>query len=487
MVAGEIGMRLTRSKIFLVCLLSFVGGVGLSSLARIEFIYAYVLLLAGGVGLIIFWSKYGFRLIALFWLFFILGIIRFLLAAPDLRNENHIAYNNGKNLTFEAVIVEEPDVRVDHQKLTVRVPAKSGRLLLKTNLYPQYQYGDLLKITCTPEAPAQIEDFAYDKYLARYDIYSVCWRSTIEKIASGEGNIIKSGILRTKNRLLAVINQNLPEPHSALLAGILLGARRGIPAEVADDFNRVGLTHIVAVSGSNVAIVTMAFLVLLAALGLPRAYVFFASLLAVAGFVIMTGASASVVRAGVMASLVLAARASGRLARAGNALVFTAAAMLFFNPRILVFDVGFQLSFAATLGLLTLQPILEEKCRRWPEALGLKSAFLVTMAATIMVTPLVLYHFGRFSLIAPLANVLIVPLIPIIMLVGFLALLVGLILPALAVWPGYAAWLLLAYVINVSHWLAAWRLASLDLGEFHWLLLLALYGLIGWGVWRLRL
>ena len=494
-------MVFSKSKIFLFCLLSFVLGVGLSSFWLLDLIYIYSLLLAVIVAIFFIWQNWLWRAVGLCVLFFLLGVLRFSLSLPDKNNPAHISYYNGQKVEIQAVVAEEPDVRLDGQKLTVEskflntrtTPGPSserrgfleGRLLIKAPLYPQYEYGDLLKINCQIQAPEQIENFAYDKYLARYDIYSVCWRGQIEKIGSDQGNVIKAVLIAIKTQFLQAINNSLPEPHSSLLAGILIGARRGIPEYLLEAFNRVGVTHIIAISGSNITIIAAVLISLVQLLSLPRRYNFWLISLVIGLFVVMTGASASVVRAGVMGVFVLLARELGRASRATNALVFTAFCMLLINPKILIFDAGFQLSFLATMGLVYINPLLQNYAKRWGEWLGIKEILVTTLSAIIMTTPLILYQFGRFSLVAPLANILIVPLVPLVMAVGFVAGLAGLISTSLGQIFGWGAWLLLQYIISVAEWLSHWSWASLELGGFHWVLMVAMYGLLAWGIFRL--
>ncbi|MBI2050495.1 MAG: ComEC/Rec2 family competence protein [Parcubacteria group bacterium] len=407
-------MRLSQSKIFLVCLLAFVAGVGVASFASIAFVYAYGTLLVTAVLVVIFWSKRQYRIMALWGIFFVLGAIRFSLAQPQVSDPWHIAYYNGQDVVIQGVVGQEPDVRLDHQKLTLRARRVGqsdvkGRLLIKTELYPEYEYGDLVEVKCQIEAPEQIEDFAYDKYLARYDIYSVCWRGTITKVESGQGNLAMAGILFVKTRFMDSINSIISEPHAAFLSGLLVGARRGIPEYLLEAFARTGTTHIIAISGSNITIIAAVIIGFMQFLGVSRKRAFWWISGAIAIFVIMTGATASVVRAGIMGIFVLLARQLGRPSRATNALVFTAFLMLLVNPKILIFDAGFQLSFLATVGLVYINPILQKHAERMPELFGVKEALVTTISAMVTTTPLILYQFGRLSIVAPLANILIIP------------------------------------------------------------------------------
>ena len=469
----------------------FVIGVGLISFFEVDFIYLYALLLLDVVVLVIFWSNKDYRIISLFGLFFILGMARMILAQPNLENPKHIAYYNGQDVVVEGVVAMEPDVRLDHQKLTLRTrrvskseDKVSGRLLVKTNLYPEYEYGELLSVKCSIEAPEQIEDFAYDKYLARYDIYSVCWRGGIEKLDTGKGNPVMSGILAVKTYFMDTINQIISEPHAAFLAGLLVGARRGIPEYLLEAFNRTGTTHIIAISGSNITIIAAVIIGFLQFLGVNRKRAFWWISGGIVVFVIMTGASASVVRAGIMGIFVLLARQLGRSSRATNALVFTAFVMLLINPKILIFDAGFQLSFLATVGLVYINPIFQKYTERLPQMFGVKEALVTTMSAMVTTTPLILYQFGRLSVVAPLANILILPAIPLTMAIGFSAGVFGMLwqtLGAIMAWP---AWLLLEYMIRVAEILSSWQFASLELGGFHWILMTGMYGVIWWGVKR---
>ena len=484
-------MQLTNSKIFLLCLLSFVIGVGAMSFIQIDFAYVYGLLLLDVVVLIIFWSVRKYRIIGLCALFFILGMARMILAQPNLENPKHIAYYNGQDVVVEGVVAQEPDVRLDHQKLTFKVRAVSesddkvsGRLLVKTNLYPEYEYGELVRVSCAIERPEQIEDFAYDKYLARYDIYSVCWRGQIEKIDTGYGNPAMSAILAVKTYFMDTINQIISEPHAAFLAGLLVGARRGIPEYLLEAFNRTGTTHIIAISGSNITIIAAVIIGFLQFLGVARKRAFWWITAGIVIFVIMTGATASVVRAGIMGIFVLLARQLGRASRATNALVFTAFVMLLFNPKILMFDAGFQLSFLATVGLVYINPIFQNYTKKWPEMFGVKEALVTTMSAMITTTPLILYQFGRLSVVAPLANILILPAIPLTMAIGFAAGMLGMLyvpIGQIIVWP---AWLLLEYMIKIAEVLSSLRFASLEFGNFHWILMIAVYLALWWGIWK---
>ena len=198
-----------------------------------------------------------------------------------------------------------------------------------------------MQIICDLQPVEPIEDFAYDKYLARYDIYSVCYNPKITLLAKDQGNFVLAGIYKVKNYLVSKINRVLPEPQSSFLSGLLFGAKKAIPADLTAVFSQTGTSHIVAVSGYNVTIIASFLLLLAQNLGLGRKKSFWLIISLIFIFTILTGAQASIVRAAIMGSLILVAQYLGRLNKIRNALVFTAVIMLLINPKILVNDLGF--------------------------------------------------------------------------------------------------------------------------------------------------
>jgi len=380
------------------------------------------------------------------------------------------------------VISAEPDVRLDQIKYTVRTPASADgfdkltmtasagkqfkNILVSAPLYPPYQYGDQLKIKCELQSPSKIENFEYDRYLARYHIYQLCYQPKIELISHNQGNFFLAKIYQFKNYLISRLNQILPEPQSSFLNGLLIGARSSIPADLQNAFSRTGTSHIVAVSGYNISIIVAFLISLLITLGLDRKKSFYVITIIIIIFVILTGASASVVRAGIMGFIVLLAKQLGRPSRIRNTLILTATIMVIINPLILVYDMGFQLSFLATLGLVYISPILTKIIKvekiKWPALkIILGDYLLTTLSAMILTAPLILFKLGKFSFIAPLANILVLPLIPIAMMLGFITLIGAMIWLKLGWVLGWGVWLILSLIIFIIEHLSALPWASL--------------------------
>jgi competence protein ComEC len=478
----------TKSKIFFYSCLFFILGVGIGSYFVLPFWIVFCLLVSGCFALLIGWPGHKkLIIVGLGGIFLFLGILRYEASLP-MNNENQIQFYNGKKLTLMGIVADEPDVRTNHVKLKIKnIKLKinenwkkvEGNVLVNAKLYPEYRYGDELEITCEFKKPEPVEEFAYDKYLAKEGIYSLCYWPEIKFLKRGQGNKLISALLAVKSKFVGVVNKILPEPQASFLGGLLYGARRGIPSDLMEAFNATGTTHIVAVSGYNITIIAALILKLNLAFGISRRKSFWISLLGISFFVIIAGAQASVVRAAIMGGLALLANQVGRVSRVTNALLFAAAMMLIFNPKILAFDVGFQLSFAATIGLIFLAPIFEKYFTKLPSVLGVKESFVTTMSAIVLTLPLILYNFGRVSIVAPLANVLILPVIPFTMAVGFIAAIGGLFYFYFGWILGWLAWFFLSYIIKVVEFLSKFPWINFQISKVHWVVVAVFYLAIG--------
>jgi competence protein ComEC len=256
------------------------------------------------------------------------------------------------------------------------------------------------------------------------------------------------------------LDASVGAPESALAASLLVGAKQDLPQLVVDDFRASGLSHLLAVSGYNVTLVAN----LLLSCGrrwLPKRWQTVVAIMGVAAFVWVAGASAAVVRAGVMGSLASLALYSGRTTAAGRALLVAAAAMALVSPSIVVADVGFQLSFAATAAILVLVPRLNRWLAWLPDVLGIRTSLSTTLAATLGTLPVVAVTFGRVSTVGIIANVAAAPLVPLAMATAAGAAALGATPPGLA--AGYLASAVLRSLEAVAHLAALLPGAQLEL------------------------
>ncbi len=257
---------------------------------------------------------------------------------------------------------------------------------------------------------------------------------------------VTSPLEKITGNFIHTIERLLPEPHASYLGGILVGARSSIPYDLKRDFIKTGTMHITALSGYNVSIIAKYLHLIFRSVAW--------SLFGIVLFVLATGASSSVVRAALMGSLLVVTAKAGRQYSALHALLAAAFCMIFFSPKILFEDIGFQLSVAATAGIILLPPYLERGLWWMSEKFQIRESFLVTLSAQIATLPIVLYYFHTFSLISPLVNLLVLPTIPWVMLFGALVGVCGFLsifLGSLIAWPAY---LLLSYQIFVIQFFA---------------------------------
>ncbi len=459
---------MTKSRIFIFACASFAAGVFLASWLQVGLFWSMGLT-ALSASVFALGYQAGARKVFLpaCFLFFV-GLGAFRLQASFSENRYAPVFESKQEM--EGLIVEDPDIRPDRQLLTFQPDGFNQRALVTASRAQDYFYGDRVVVEGKFKEPKSYEDFDYRKYLERYEIYSVVSYPKILVLKTGEGNLAKLWLLKLKQAFVKNLSAKFEEPYSSLLLGILIGAKKTLSAELTANFQATGLSHIVAVSGYNITI--LASFLGFTAYFFGRKASFWFSLLAIFGFAVIAGWSASVVRAAVMGSVLLLGLKVGRPYAAGPGIALAAAVMVALNPRVLFWDVGFQLSFLATLGIVYGLPLLEKMSGLESDALGFRAAALSSLAAIVATLPLSLMQFGQLPVYALLANLLVLPAVPYVMLLGFLAT-----LPFLG--PGFAfvSKFLLAYIVwavgLIAHWPGA--VFKISLGP---LAVFAAYGLV---------
>lgn len=439
---------LTKSKIFLIA--SLTAGAGLGFGFEFGKVVSYICAMVGLLAIVVGWGKREFM---------VSGLMGIVLAGSILFSQAHrpikIDQYYGKKQELTVLIVTDPEAK-DKTLNSLAILEAAGENKIPQNVrvslvlarYPEYEYGARLKLKGKLEQA--------DEYSRKDNVSGQIVFPDVLLEDPGHANKFKAQLYKLKKLITLAINRTIPEPESGFMGGLLLGTKK-ISQEILDNFRTTGTSHIVAVSGFNVTIVALFLDQLLKKFG--RNISFYASMLGIFGFVIITGASASVVRAGIMGCLGLVATKVGRLSSSSNAIVFAAAVMLIQQPALLQFDIGFQLSFSALAGLLYVQPYLEEL---FPNAPGwVKNFAMPTIAAQISTTPISLFHFGNFSLISVFANVLVLPFISFSMLLGFISVVCYFIWPLLGSIAGSTAWLMLKYILWAIAMCAKIPLASL--------------------------
>ncbi len=458
------GFFLSKSKIFSWACVFFAIGIFLASWLAVEILWAYLAIGVSALGFV-FGNRQA-QISALFLFIMALGAWR--ISISEKPNEFTEFFETKHK--WEGLVVEDPDIRSKRQLITFQPFGHSQRILLTLSKGQKFFYGDWVMVEGKIKQAKAFNDFDYPGFLERFNVYGVMSYPKVLILKHNKANSVKFYLLKLKEKFSKKIAGFLEEPENSLALGILIGAKKSLPADVMENFNITGTSHIVALSGFNITIIVVALGFLAWVAG--RKASFWISVLIIAGFVVITGGSASVIRAGIMGGLLLLGFQAGRLYSVLPALLFAAAIMLAINPKILYWDVGFQLSFAATLGLVIFMPTLEKLTQKWPKLWGAKSIFFATIVATVSTLPLVLFYFGRLSLVSLLANLLILPVVPMAMLFGFL-----IVLPFFA--PGFAliAGWLLAYIIWVAQLLASVPFSSIDIKIGPGILFLMLFAL----------
>jgi competence protein ComEC len=387
-------------------------------------------------------------------------------------------------LTLTGVVSAYPEE--EYGQTTLRVRAESvqseedaeprpvrGMAVISADASIRWAYGDRVQAVGQLQRPVASGESPYAAYLARQGVQGWMPRADTLRLATRQGNPLLHWLDDLRRIGLRSIHDLFPQPEAGLLAGILLGVESGISDEVMKAFTRTNTSHIIAISGFNIALLSAIFVQGFGhLLGARRGAL--AAGIAIAAYTLLVGASASVVRAAWMAGLALLARWLGRTTEALLSLLASALLMTLIHPFVL-FDVGFQLSFAATLGLIVYAAPLQDRTDAWlvarldpawarHVASPLAAMVLVTLAAQLTTLPLTVYYFERLSLVALPANAVILPLQPALMILGGIAMLLGMVWPPVAQPVAWVAWLFPALTIRVVELFAASPGASVPVG-----------------------
>ncbi|MCX6761943.1 MAG: ComEC/Rec2 family competence protein [Candidatus Moranbacteria bacterium] len=482
-----------KAKIFLVVSLSFIGGVFGASFFYpnyIPAIFAQLVLLSAVIIFFVFYRNKKAIFITLALLLFAAGFF-----VTQKRIDKIASFENAPeavDFSGRGMVVAEPKIKDSRQDLIFKPNNTDYNILIQESAYKNFAYGDELELKCQLAIPKNMADstFDYKAYLARQDIFYLCQKPQIEKTGQNLGNGFYATVVALKNKFSAKIYALIPSPEAGLLEGLIIGGSGNLSKEIQADFSRTGMTHIVAVSGYNITIVAQYLMILGFFIGLWRRQAFWFALIGIWIFILMTGFPTSAIRAGVMGTLLLYAMKNGRLANAGNAIIFSATVMLWWNPLLLRYDVGFQLSFLATIGIVYFYPIFEkffgEKLKKYPTIISLISEILfMSLSAQIFVLPIILFNFQALSLISPVTNILVLPILPFTMLIGFLAVAVSFIFQPLAVLFSWLAYLSLRYEIFVIHYFANLKFSALAVG-LSWQGMVIWYIILVGGVYYLK-
>lgn len=472
-----------RNHIFYTACIGFGLGVLVRSFLHIN-LYAIFVIGLGALVLLFFFaiSKKSLSVLSsVFIIALLIGIVRFNLAdrpAPRIF-EARVGKDISLSGTILDVVQKQNDVEVTVQ---TRVGRESTNVLLFAKNGEEYHYGDEISFTGKLAKPAsfvtdQGKEFDYVNYLKKDGIFYLVTYPKIDIVSHGGGNTVKRILITLRDKLANVISATVPQPESSVLNALILGERASFSDSLRQAFVNTGLIHVVTISGYHVSLVGRTLTDFLSFL--PIVFAAGIGIFAIFLYVVMTGGAQTAIRAGIMATLTLVARTTGRAYDAGRALVLAGVVMVLVNPFILAFDVSFELSFIATVAVIFLAPKVE-RYFLWIKQRSLRDIVSITVAAYIFVLPFVLYKMGNWSLVALPANFAVLPFIPVTMGVGFVTGFVGLLLHNVAIIFGKIAYIFLHYELTVIGFFSHISFSSLSIPNFPLVLTILIYGIFSY-------
>lgn len=383
----------------------------------------------------------------------------------------------GQEATVTGTVVSEPDpgavstsyeLRIEELAVDGTVVRDAGVVRVTLHQYASFLPGDRLRLTGEIDLPPVFDGFDYRSYLRQRGIWATMLFPRFELVRAGDPSFVRE-VVRARLALDRSLQRSLPEPEASLAAGIAFGRDGNLSQESKEAFNRSGLRHLVAVSGSNVSLVAAVTLALAVPLiGRRRAWI--PAALTIGVYLLAAGFSPSVVRAGVMAGIYLVGGIAGRpqsgLPALGAALIL----MTLVEPANAL-DVGFQLSMAATAGLLTLAPWLSYAFELWtlktrlPVPRWVTQVSALSVAASLSTAPIMWASFGELSLVSPFANLVVEPVFVVAFWTSLIAALLGAWSDQLGWLAGVAAYFPLAFINGVATAASSLPFASISPGR----------------------
>ncbi|MEI6296966.1 MAG: ComEC/Rec2 family competence protein [bacterium] len=452
-----------------ILIFGFIAGVAVRSFVNFGIFFAG-LFLAFSVLLFLtehYYKKFLIKEVRLKTLSLIFLSFSFGVAWYDFREapqSNFFKENQDRVVLIKGIIDSEPESKEagTSLKILIKNDEIEEPILVKTENFPKYNYGDEVELRGELKPVENFdESFDYVSYLAKDGIYYAMDKPQINLLSTGNGSFLNKKLFEIKEFFLGSIKEIFSEPHSSLLAGLLIGAKESLGKEWLDKFRIAGLSHIIVLSGYNLTIIADAVMKVIS-LFFSKSISLLLGSVSIVLFAVMTGGGASTTRATIMALIIMLSKATGRMYEATSALVLAGFFMVLQNPKVLVFDMSFQLSFLATLGLIFISPLVKEKITFVPEKFQLRELMATTLGAQIATSPLILYKMGTFSLVALPVNILVLLFIPVTMLFGFMATAISFVNFYLALPFAGIAFTLLSYILFITDVFSSLPFASVN-------------------------
>lgn len=427
-------MTLSASKVFRQCGASFLIGIILSYCFSLQAICFFAFL----IGIYYISRKKEFIVLVLILLSLFLGAYQYFVVFRELKNT---AIIEEAQMEIKDSIIAEPILKENYQRIII------PKIVIYTDRYPRYHYGDIINIK------GKVKPFSEFRSYSSIIVSGKMSYPSIELFSPAKFSLRRTALLM-RNKITSSLQKIIPEPRSSLLISLMFGAKNNLTSVLEEQIRKCGLSHIIVASGLHLSIIAKALSGFLDVLYMSSSVNFIFSSLFILSFAFMAGLTPSIIRAAIMAFLLILSRFSFRLYNSFNALLLAAVIMIWFNPLILFWDLGFQLSFLATAGIIFLYPLWKESQfwqQDWFNKKGkiIRETVLSTFSALTFVIPWVIFKMQVVSLVSPITNLLILPFVPLIMAGGAMVALSSLLFYPFGLFLGTLLNLILAYFLQV--------------------------------------
>ncbi|OQX51542.1 hypothetical protein B5M47_00325 [candidate division CPR3 bacterium 4484_211] len=428
---------------------------------------------------------------------FLLGVIRYCQSLPGT-DSGWISFYNGRKVVLEGTVSEPPEERGKTVKAILSslgvgiLPLTGDKAVCQTKgkvlaalrgKELSLNYGDRLRLQGALREPPILEEFSYKEYLETRGVYSLMeFPAEVEIISHDRGNPILALLYSLRNEFQKRLELFFPEPHASLLAGIVLGIKRNFSSSFYEAMRATGVLHIIVASGFNISLLIDKVAPIVAGKGRLKQTVVLAIL--VFAYTIIAGFQPPIVRAAITGAIAYLALVTGRRKHGLLMMILSASIMLFFNP-FLYRNLSFQLSFGATSALILVFPYLQGKFPFLPGEVG--DALGTTLAVQLMLTPWIVYKFSSVSLVAPVVNMAVLPVIGQLMLYGLIWLGFSFLGPrTLVTFSAWFLWAVVEYFVRVVELFGGLSWAGLAGLKISIWVVMAYYLVLTWCLWKLR-
>ncbi|HEA47214.1 MAG TPA: ComEC family competence protein [bacterium] len=401
------------------------------------------------------WASYSLFLITL-----LIGIVYFhYVYYPHSSNHIVVYAPSEEKVTIVGEVINRPQLKERKIRFTIEVKkiiengqekSTQGRVWV-VSYFPleNYDYGDTVRLEGKlrlPEGAREKGAFDWQRYLSYQGIWVELSTGNVTVEKEGGSSLMKWAY-KSRDWMVRVIEHTLPELHSSVLKGIMLGDKESLPPQVQENFLRTGTGHILVVSGLHVGLILLLLLILFRVLALPSRLAFLIVIPILGYYVLITGLRPPVIRATLMVIIGLVSLTIGRDTPLLAILSLACLIILLLNPLSL-FDASFKLSFLAVAGIVYFTPFLEIRLKRLPR--WLKRPLAISLSAQLFILPLLAFYFNRLPLIGVITNLIVAPLITIVLALGFLSVALGMVSLALAQWVAYSNWLTIGLLLEIT-------------------------------------